>query len=89
MAATGTWTDRRELGDRLDAVTKGLSDLLAVIHRDGGQYISQHGLAKAYEDAVKIIHNLRDRLDASESRCEHQSGLLCLKCGAVKAVGGE
>lgn len=31
-----------------------LGDLLAVIHRDGGQYIEEHGWDKACEDAVTL-----------------------------------
>lgn len=41
-------------GDRL----KMLNDLLCTIHRDGGQYISEHGYKKATEDAVKIAAEL-------------------------------
>ena len=38
---------------------KMLSELLAVIHRDGGQYEWEHGTARAVEDAEKIVQNLR------------------------------
>ena len=31
-----------------------LLDLLAVIHRDGGQYVIEHGLKKAVEKAKKL-----------------------------------
>ena len=41
-------------GDRL----KMLNDLLCAIHRDGGQYISEHGYKKATSEAVKITANL-------------------------------
>lgn len=32
-----------------------LRNLLAVIHRDGGHYIWQHGTEKAYEDGMQIV----------------------------------
>ena len=35
------------------------SDLLAVIHRDGGHYEAKHGLLKAIEEAERIIVNER------------------------------
>ena len=42
-----------------------LLELLCVIHRDGGHYIAEHGLAKAIEDAHKVIYQLRARLGPS------------------------
>ena len=36
-----------------------LSNLLAVIHRDGGHYEAKHGLLKTIEDAEHIIVNER------------------------------
>lgn len=36
-----------------------LAGLLAVIHRDGGHYCAQHGIAKATADAITIVHQLR------------------------------
>jgi len=32
-----------------------LRNLLAVIHRDGGQYVEEHGLEQAVKDAEKIV----------------------------------
>lgn len=32
-----------------------LLDLLAVIHRDGGQYTAEHGVDKSCADAEKIV----------------------------------
>lgn len=45
-----------------------IGNLLAVIHRDGGHYQSEHGTAKACDDAHDIIHALRTRLDAECGR---------------------
>jgi len=33
-----------------------LSELLAIIHRDGGHYEAQHGTEKAVQDAMNKIH---------------------------------
>jgi len=35
-----------------------LLDLLAVIHRDGGHYVAEHGIDQATEDATEIVVNL-------------------------------
>jgi hypothetical protein len=35
-----------------------LGDLLAVIHRDGGQYTGQHGLEKSVRDAIEVVVQL-------------------------------
>jgi len=37
-----------------------LENLLCVIHRDGGHYIAEHGLQKAFDDALKIHYQQRD-----------------------------
>jgi hypothetical protein len=36
-----------------------LSDLLAVIHGDGGHYQAKHGTIKAVKDAIRIVRELR------------------------------
>lgn len=38
---------------------QNLLNLLAVIHRDGGHYVSEHGILKAFEDAKRIVLNER------------------------------
>ena len=38
-----------------DDVHQQLMNLLAVIHRDGGQYVDEHGVATAIEHAHGII----------------------------------
>lgn len=35
---------------------KGLSNLLAVLHGDGGHYEATHGTTKAIQDAIELIH---------------------------------
>ena len=53
----------REIEEPLENLSKArlnkLLNLLAVIHRDGGHYVTQHGLNKACEDAKKVILNER------------------------------
>ena len=36
-----------------------LNELLAIIHRDGGHYVQEHGIEKAVEGAIKIINKER------------------------------
>ena len=49
-------TENDELKNRLSK----LEDLLCIIHRDGGHYITEHGLQKAFEDALEIHYRQRD-----------------------------
>ena len=66
-----------------------LTNLLARIHRDGGQYVRQHGLDKAFADADVIVAELYaapvseakaqgvvmpERANASRGSHDHQSG---------------
>lgn len=47
-----------------------LLNLLARIHRDGGHYTVEHGLAKSVEDADKVICDMRAELDRwARHRC--------------------
>jgi len=49
--------DVLDLCDRLEAASApmwNLRELLAVIHRDGGQYLDEHGMEKAFADAVEL-----------------------------------
>ena len=39
-----------------------LNELLAVIHRDGGHYVQEHGIEKAVEDAIILINKERSEL---------------------------
>jgi len=47
-------------------MNKTLEDLLCVIHRDGGQYIAEHGIEKAFDDALEIHYKQRDALEKLE-----------------------
>lgn len=37
-----------------DAEVKAVLDLLAIMHRDGGQYAAGHGIEKAARDAIEL-----------------------------------
>jgi hypothetical protein len=50
-----------------DVATRAASNLLAVVHGDGGQYEATHGAKKACEDAEAVIVKLRELLDESSS----------------------
>jgi len=43
-----------------------LKNLLAIIHRDGGHYVAEHGLEEATDDAIAIVGFLREQLDSIE-----------------------
>jgi len=46
---------------------KALYDLLCLIHRDNGQYLSEHGYEKAYADAVKVLNSRKPLSDGNET----------------------
>lgn len=47
----------------IESAEHPLKELLCIIHRDGGHYISQHGLEKASKDAEKIVVDLLHNQD--------------------------
>jgi helix-turn-helix protein len=49
-----------------DAVHEQLMNLLAVVHRDGGKYAAEHGVAKAIVEAVMIVVALRFKVGSDE-----------------------
>jgi hypothetical protein len=55
--------DTRTQLDELRAESRMLLDLLAIIHRDGGQYVDTHGLEKARQDAITLTAELRVALE--------------------------
>lgn len=56
--------EERKLKEQLDAANRNLGNVLAVIHRDGGDYRAKHGDDKATEDAITEWARLRQELDA-------------------------
>lgn len=58
---------RRELAESQQAH----GNLLALIHRDGGQYLAEHGWKKAQEDAVQAWASLQRELE--EAKAENGS----------------
>ena len=43
---------------------QSFGNVLAVIHRDGGHYITRYGHEQASKAAIKLVLDLRDKLDA-------------------------
>ena len=58
-----------------------LTNLLARIHRDGGQYVKQHGLDKAFADADAIVAELY-AAPVSEAKAQDFDPLVCDYCNA-------
>ena len=73
--AIAAW-NRRTQPDELRAERRMLLDLLAIIHRDGGQYVDTHGLEKAWQDAITLTAELRaenERLKSLIGTCPLQT----------------
>ncbi len=51
----------------IDKLTASLGSLLAVIHRDGGHYLAEHGVEKACADAEAIVVSLRSEIARLQS----------------------
>jgi hypothetical protein len=49
-----------------------LGNLLAIIHGDGGHYQGEHGSAKATEDAIARVYEIRAERDAAQQRVSVQ-----------------
>ncbi len=45
--------------DRVKQENQSFGNVLAIIHRDGGHYITEHGHHKASRDAIDIVSGLR------------------------------
>lgn len=74
---TTTWDEaREEVADYLTNLPEfqeptsvspyTLRDMLAIIHRDGGQHTSENGLEKSFDDACAVIYSLRSQEPKSE-----------------------
>lgn len=53
----------RNQADAIAALSSQLGNLLAVIHRDGGHYESEHGTERACADAETAVHVMRGCVD--------------------------
>ncbi|WPH68558.1 hypothetical protein [Stenotrophomonas phage BUCTxx99] len=49
-----------------DVHPKTINDLLAIIHRDGGQYLDANGMEEALRRAAEIVVNERAKLELQE-----------------------
>lgn len=50
----------------MNEIEKHLYNLLAILNRDGGQYVSEHGLDAAVENAKKNYYDKVKRIDELE-----------------------
>ena len=62
--------------ERVAQLEHWLGNLLAVIHRDGGHYESEHGTEKACADAETAVHVLRGSLEGYVEANRHMKGEL-------------
>lgn len=60
---------------RLRSHARAASNLLAIIHGDGGHYEGKHGTVKACKDAEGVVSELRLKLDAATYA--RQTGYQC------------
>ncbi len=54
-----------------EAENQSFGNVLAIIHRDSGHYITEHGHRKASEDAIRIIQDMRIALEDEPERIIH------------------
>lgn len=66
----------RKQADTIAALSSQLGNLLAVIHRDGGHYESEHGTEKACADAETAVHVLRGSLEGYVEANRYMKGEL-------------
>jgi len=66
------------------AANEMLQNLLAVIHRDGGHYVAEHGLEKASADAEKIVANFNAALPSPGAQPPSDETDYYWKDGALK-----
>ena len=89
-----------EENKKLRKENESASNLLAIIHRDGGHYQTKHGTVKSIKDAIKIWHDLRNQLEQANEDAERlykharhlqicnywdSNGALC-SCGAREVI---
>jgi hypothetical protein len=55
--------DIKTIADERDTLRQQLGDLLAIIHRDGGQYEEENGTEGAKNDAISVVLNLRGQAE--------------------------
>lgn len=75
------WREKASVIDQLKArltlaeeENQSFGNVLAVIHRDGGHYITKHGHEKASVDAIKVVLDERTKLAAAEEKIERMRG---------------
>ena len=61
---------QREEIARLNHDRSRMLELLAIIHRDGGQYVAQHGIEKACGDAGAQVSTWLETINNADALCE-------------------
>ena len=75
--------DMRAKIDRLKRERHHIYDLLARIHRDGGQYTAEHGVEKACDDAEAQVSAWLDTLNGVDALIEQARIAECEACAVV------
>lgn len=55
--------DCMEAAEAIERLSAEKGEILCLVHRDGGHYIAQHGIEKAFTDALTTIYKWRDAFD--------------------------
>lgn len=83
------WKTDEELAEQLRIeraareAAEYMGNLLAIVHRDGGHYVDEHGTVKATDDAINIINDLRQRAESAEFKLKQCD---CLQTIAARIV---
>lgn len=63
-----------------DTAAKCLGSLLAIIHRDGGHYQTEHGTAESTAAACAIVHTLRAEVENLTRQRDSDRAVVCQEC---------
>ena len=56
--------------DRAEVLKRSMLELLATIHRDGGQYAEKHGIEKTCDDAGAQVSTWLSKIESVDALCE-------------------
>lgn len=66
-----------EAAQAIERLSAEKAEILCIVHRDGGRYIAQHGIEKAFTDALTTIYKWRDAFDELATIREYNVQLEC------------
>ena len=78
--------DHKQPTPRASYEASMLRNLLAVIHRDGGQYLATHGMAKALEDATRELAEQYHKTLTLVCELEQEAARLSARLKEVEAA---